>query len=246
MPGEPVWAFRKDHVTWSWELRLHGEFGRRRFLRTARSGCAAACFRRALRRSSGLTRNVRRSRRAGSNERHRRLRTTAYRRFSSAKALFGGRSRLSTYSRTILTVFCLVASMFAPAVAFAQSAAGTPVIVDVFAGTNPATVAAKYGGTGRREPRNGSRRHVVDPNSRQSANPRPSGFSGTCGHQLGCVSNGPSLSRRRPRVRVPSTPATSSREGTTRSHSSSCARPTPLTLSGGHATVSRPSLWAAT
>lgn len=26
-PGEPLWSFRKDHVTWSAELRYHGEWG---------------------------------------------------------------------------------------------------------------------------------------------------------------------------------------------------------------------------
>jgi hypothetical protein len=26
-PGEPLWSVRKDHVTWSAELRFHGEFG---------------------------------------------------------------------------------------------------------------------------------------------------------------------------------------------------------------------------
>ena len=24
-PGEPLWSIRKDHVTWSCELRFHGE-----------------------------------------------------------------------------------------------------------------------------------------------------------------------------------------------------------------------------
>jgi hypothetical protein len=24
-PGEPLWSFRKDHVTWSADLRFHGE-----------------------------------------------------------------------------------------------------------------------------------------------------------------------------------------------------------------------------
>jgi hypothetical protein len=26
-PGEPLWSLRKDHVTWSAELRYHGEWG---------------------------------------------------------------------------------------------------------------------------------------------------------------------------------------------------------------------------
>ena len=26
-PGEPLWSLRKDHVTWSAELRYHGEYG---------------------------------------------------------------------------------------------------------------------------------------------------------------------------------------------------------------------------
>jgi hypothetical protein len=26
-PGEPLWSIRKDHVTWSCELRYHGEWG---------------------------------------------------------------------------------------------------------------------------------------------------------------------------------------------------------------------------
>jgi len=26
-PGEPLWTLRKDHVTWSAELRVHGEYG---------------------------------------------------------------------------------------------------------------------------------------------------------------------------------------------------------------------------
>ena len=26
-PGEPLWELRKDHATWSCELRVHGEWG---------------------------------------------------------------------------------------------------------------------------------------------------------------------------------------------------------------------------
>src|SRR6187401_1401641 len=47
--------------------------------------------------------------------------------------------------RRLVQVLMLAGLTFAPAVAFAQSALATRVIVDVFAGANPATVATKYG-----------------------------------------------------------------------------------------------------